>query len=728
MKIANSNNEVLKNFIICPKNGCQMIPKIDYIDDEFYLLIKCNKNNCNYRTKLDINNYINITSTKLECLNYDAKLSNIDDNNHLIYRINNKNFYNYCSEHNKKYFYYCQNCDVCLCLNCLDNSFHYNHTLMYLDDLRPNMNKLEQIKSIINEQENMLNKVKKVVKDCIIRFENDIKLKKLILENYVAHRRDYNSIYNINKLSLIINQEYKTKIDNLFDDDNDNENKKNKICDYTNKMLSIFYYYIMCQNNEKENKILNVIKNEFNFVNVNNNNNNYKTYDYKNYIEDYNNKGSVIKSSKLKIKHESNISKNIKSILEYKIVTSIIRIKSGNLVVGFRNGLIKIYNSEELCSLFNGNEEMLSIDQFIGRKISYLYQLKDSTLLCSTYSKIHKIKLYDNDIQYEYLSKIKLPSFEYPTKIIELGKELIVCLTNKNTKTDNQKIIECYLRIYKINSDSQTDEEIGYLSDYDNENNVFNAGGGFASDQSYSSDFDNIKSFDSCGNIDEDIKLYKKNIKNNTKYICSIFPTKIKNKKYEKDDYLYEFITTSSYDIENANGENKIYFYGISKNSEGYHRLNFNKICEIDDISCSLYVDSIYKLNNNLVGVGIQKYKGNFAECAIIDAKKRELIKILGKEPIHLFNISENKNMIIFSINCKDEENKKVSLIKYIRIGTKITNEKKVITFKDSKTMISFKNQFQYIVELKPINNKNQNNIYYCLFVGRNIFVIQIDL
>ena len=52
-------------------------------------------------------------------------------------------------------------------------------------------------------------------------------------------------------------------------------------------------------------------------------------------------------------------------------------------------------------------------------------------MLCSTYSKIHKIKLKNNDTEYENISNINLRQYEYPKRIIELGKELIICLTQR---------------------------------------------------------------------------------------------------------------------------------------------------------------------------------------------------------------------------------------------------------------------------------------------------------
>lgn len=746
MLIFQKKNKETRDSITCPKYGCINIPTINYIGDIFSLLIKCNKNNCNYKNVINIKDYINQSSNNFKCVKCFKKITIsdsfdycqdcnsifdikcIEDNlphkdMHSIYKFNNKNFYNYCLNHFQKFIYYCENCNYSLCINCLRNNNHNSHSLIKLDEIRPDMNKLESIKKIIEEQENLFIKVKKIMNDVISEFENDLKLKKLIYENYINHKRNYNSIYNIDKLFFNINEEYKSKINSLYD----NDNKNLKTSDNVKKILSIFYYYIMLQNKEKENKILNIIRNEFNLIKENNNISNY-LQEMKN--EEIIEKNNNIKNYKYKLNHVCNLSKTIKTIIEEKIITSVIRIKSGNLVMGFRNGLIKVYNSLKLCSSMQGNEELLLIDKFKGRKINYLYELNDNTLLCSTYSKIYKIKLKNNDSQYEYLSKIKLPNYECPKRIISLGNELIVCLTQRNKKEDNKKVIECYLRIYKLNSESQKDEEIGYLSDYENENYNYNSGEEFFSDASSLSDLNNIQSIDSNLMIDSNIILYKKNIRDNNKYICSIFGTKIMSKSNKNNDNLFEFISTSNTKIENANGEDKIYFYGVNKSLDGHHRLNFKIIGEIDQISCSLMVESICKINNNYIGVAIQRYRNKLGEYAVINVKKKEIKFIFGNTPIDLLTISCNKNILICSVNPKDDKIKNHNnLIKYIKIENIIEDGKKGFEFKKNGILIKFRNHFNSIVELLPNDSQIKNNNYfYCLFGNNTFFIIRIDL
>ena len=740
MELSKNCLENINKLTICPNNTCENIPKIEYIEDIFYLLINCDKHLNESKKIMDINDYMNLFSNKLinghflkkiqylnefyfchECkTTFDNKyIAQNHSNNHSIYNFNYKSYYNYCLEHIKKYNIYCQNCKTSLCESCKQSYFHYNHNINNLEEISPDKNKLEKMEKIIETQENLLAKVKDIVNECFIKFENDIKLKKMIIENYLEHKRNYNSIDNVNNLFLNINEVYKAKLEDLID--NDPGKEKLKTCDYTKKMLSIIYYYIMNQNEEKENKILNIIRRELNLLKEDNN---YLSNNKKNYAEDNKGCNSIIKSSKLILKHYDDISKTIKNIIEDKVITSVSKLKSGNLILGFRNGLIKIYNLDNLCSPINGNEEILLIDNVIKqRKISCIYELNDNTLLCSTYSKIHKIKLKNNDTQYEIISKINLQQYEYPKKIIELGKELIVCLTQRNKKIDDKKMIECYIRIFKLNESEELDEEIGFLSDFDNEI-IYNNNEGFASD--LSSLDDEFQSYENGGIIDTKIKLYKKNIIKNSKYICTIFPTIINNCN-KNNEYLYEFIATSNDKMENSNGENKIYFYGVNKTSGGQHRLNFIMISEITEISCSQNVDSICKINNNLIGVGIEKHQNKFAECAIIDFKKKELKLIIGNNSTNYFNISDNKNFFICSMNIKEEGYKNIDSIKYITIEKSKKDGKNSIEFKRSKFLLSFKNQFSNLIELKPKNISYNNDLFFGVFTGQNIFIIKID-
>ena len=136
---------------------------------------------------------------------------------------------------------------------------------------------------------------------------------------------------------------------------------------------------------------------------------------------------SVIIDNNLKIYHT----------VEKNTINCMIRLSSGNLAIGLSNGIIKIYDVKNICQESNDYESiddrdtLLIIDNFRGKRINYLYVLKDKTLLCATFAKIHHIQLINNDTNYDYLGSIKLSSKELPKRLIELGNELIVSLFEK---------------------------------------------------------------------------------------------------------------------------------------------------------------------------------------------------------------------------------------------------------------------------------------------------------
>ena len=144
-----------------------------------------------------------------------------------------------------------------------------------------------------------------------------------------------------------------------------------------------------------------------------------------------------------------------------------IRLSSGNLALGLSNGRIKIYDLNEICNNISKNEDeeerdsILTIEKFKGKRISYLYELKNKTLLCGTYSKIHHLLLKNNDRDFEYLGSIDISKRELPKKIIELGNDLIVSLGEKIFKNENIKRVKCFLKIFnKVTSSQKQNQKV----------------------------------------------------------------------------------------------------------------------------------------------------------------------------------------------------------------------------------------------------------------------------
>mgnify|MGYP002868430262 FL=1 len=121
-------------------------------------------------------------------------------------------------------------------------------------------------------------------------------------------------------------------------------------------------------------------------------------------------------------------------------INNMIILKTGNVVVSIKEA-IEIYNLRQLnfsganCfynnDLIQNNCLLQRINLVKQRKISYVFQLLDETLLCATYTKIFRIKLTNHDINYEIMSFLQLEPSELPTKIISLGNSFLVILTEQ---------------------------------------------------------------------------------------------------------------------------------------------------------------------------------------------------------------------------------------------------------------------------------------------------------
>ena len=78
-------------------------------------------------------------------------------------------------------------------------------------------------------------------------------------------------------------------------------------------------------------------------------------------------------------------------------------------------------------------------------------------------------------------------------------------------------------------------------------------------------------------------------------------------------------------------------------------------------------------------------------------------------------------------MNIKEEGNKNINCIKYIRIGEIIKEGKNHLKFNESKLLLSYKNQFSNIIELKPKNIMYDNDLFFSIFTGPNIFILKIS-
>jgi len=531
------------------------------------------------------------------------------------------------------------------------------------------------------------------------------------LEISIAHQ-----LYDINIAVYQFNDDNNLSFIKLYNDGRDNKKDLLILIYINNNHYQLAYYK---KKVIKENQIEGIYKLQQDITiknSINNNNNNCNS----------NKKETKAKARTKKTDNEKK--ENIIAINEQKVIYCMIRLSSGNLAIGLSNGLIKIYDANKLCeqinNIRNNNSEerdaLQTITSFKGKRISYLCELKDRTLLCATYGKIYHIQLINNDRSYNDLGFIKISSKELPKRIIELENELIISLSEKKYKHENLKREKCLIKIFnKLNRvDSQKedkDDSFCLFSDVESIassslnssvewENVYSSN----EEDSYLANKKSLKE-------DSNIKLYKNNLnKQEDIFICSIFPIQLENRNSE----YYEFMATSNERF--FGGQNCIQIFGIIKKQNSHGFLFFIKKT-ISDVSCSRKVDSIIKLNDEYIGIGLQSYDGITDDgIAILDINKKEIVrKIMGLNVGSLSKSYINDNYIIFTTN-ETKDVKKSNLIKFYKIRD---------IFKDSlpkekdKIIFQLKSGFTCIEE---ISYEKGDNIIYVAVNDKSFYIIKL--
>ena len=412
---------------------------------------------------------------------------------------------------------------------------------------------------------------------------------------------------------------------------------------------------------------------------------------------------------------------------ELNVIICMIRLSSGNLALGLSNGRIKIYDLNEICNNISKNEDeeerdsILTIEKFKGKRISYLYELKNKTLLCGTYSKIHHLLLKNNDRDFEYLGSIDISKRELPKKIIELGNDLIVSLGEKIFKNENIKRVKCFLKIFnKVTSSQKQSEDNSFCLFSDNES--INSGHSSLSEEwesVYSSNtedsFKNMKEKNFI--IDSHIKLYKNNKNLDGLFRCSIFPLDIDNK--QNNGNIYEFIATSNSIF--YSGENTVQIFGVLRN-QIRHGYTFFIDKTLNDLPCSRFVESIAKLDKNYIGIGLQKTNDNINGIAVLDINKKEIVNIIEGLSIGLLNKSIfNPKYIIFTTN----ETKDYRKCNEIRLYNKNNLLNDSLSKIKDKPIFQFISSFSCLVEI--CSDKNKKYIYYATSSNKKLIIIKIE-
>ena len=275
--------------------------------------------------------------------------------------------------------------------------------------------------------------------------------------------------------------------------------------------------------------------------------------------------------------------------------------------------VIKDYSNKDI--IYNCLIQQIQLTK--KTNINYIFELYDQTLLCSTYGMIIRVKLKNNDTENEIFGYLTLSAQELPTKIISLENQFLVILSERND--------DIFLKLYKNNNIENNEL---------NNNNLLKNSIDCAAVPAIGNNYSILNK--QKINEDNSFELMINNFnekKNNLWFFLwlSLFPIEKNKNKFDK--YLYEFIATSNSRF--YYGADKIVFFGLFQDGNDTYKVE--KIKEISNISCSDADDSICKINEKFICIGLQ-YKNSDAKIsgfALIDIYKRELNKIIKDDNIY---------------------------------------------------------------------------------------------
>ena len=430
-----------------------------------------------------------------------------------------------------------------------------------------------------------------------------------------------NNVFQINSLQEL-------KANNKFDNINSSKDNKDKDNIYENKNsnkysnMDIRAIFSFKNNSQNPNNINNNIRqNSDKFSSKKTSEKNIENISFKEIKSQKNKNKEEIEGidNNSQNKRNYNINEEINNkneIIKNDIINNMIILKSGNIAVS-KKEVIEIYDLGKLDfsgentvygnDMIQKNCHIQTIKIVKKRFVNYIFELSDQTLLCATPSKIYRIKLTNNDLNSEMLGLIKIEK-ENPTKIISLGNEFLVVLTEINKF--------CHIKIFKKIEENKNQTTTGSPKE-NKEKKEENTGLSLNKD---------IKE-------DPSFELIKKNVNEDQKLFISIYPIVKKNNskeyKYEirGNNYLYEFIATSNYHFNL--GKNHVVFFGIKKNNVNEYYVD--KIKELEGLSCSIEADSICQINDKYLCIGLQEQNLNdqINGFAFIDVYKREINRII---------------------------------------------------------------------------------------------------
>ena len=158
--------------------NCKFKNKGNCPKDEFYLCLTCQKNLCIF-CKSNHN-------TKHNIIKYDQK-------------------YFICQKHNEPIISYCKECKMNICFSC---EGHENHAPVFLKDIMPNLDDLNNKKNLLDELKKIIESIDISIQEAanlLKRFSNVLKkyydIINDIMSNYDPKRRNFQNLQNLKEIS-----------------------------------------------------------------------------------------------------------------------------------------------------------------------------------------------------------------------------------------------------------------------------------------------------------------------------------------------------------------------------------------------------------------------------------------------------------------------------------------------------------------------------------------------
>ena len=217
--------------------------------------------NSNKKLKLSNDDKLNDLITKMLKIDIDERISWDEYFNHPFFNqdINNIQLFKFdCDKHSKIINNYCKECKKNICDICITE--HSNHNIIPFNKIGLNDNEINRTENIFKEIDNKFNKMKKNIKDLLMKMES-FKDNKLIYENdidnnykeyYIKYLENINKLLDNNEIKLIdLNLPEKEKSKNEIICIYDIKKGKNDKDDYLNTPIGILSCY---EEAKKDNK------------------------------------------------------------------------------------------------------------------------------------------------------------------------------------------------------------------------------------------------------------------------------------------------------------------------------------------------------------------------------------------------------------------------------------------------------------------------------------------